>query len=606
MAILISGQSLTKSYGAKPLFRDITLGVSDGERMGLIGPNGSGKSTLLRIFSGLDKPDSGAVSRRSGLRIEYVAQEDALDPARTVEQTLHDALADRALEDYERTARLGQMLEQLAFPDASQAAGSLSGGWRKRLALARALIREPDLLLLDEPTNHLDLEGILWLETLLKSAPFAFLVVSHDRAFLENVTNRVVELNPAYPDGYLRVEGTYSDLLERKEGLLAAQAHQQVALANRVRREVDWLRRGPQARTTKAQYRIDAAHRLIGELGDVKQRNASGKTADLEFSASGRSTRELLVAKDIGKQAAGRPLFQNLDLTLAPGYRLGIVGPNGSGKSSLIRVLTGAWQPDSGAIRRAEGLRIVLFDQDREELNPSESLRSSLSPNGDTVVFQGRSMHVAGWAKRFLFPSDQLDRPIGTMSGGEKACVLLARLMLRPADLLILDEPTNDLDIPTLEVLEESLLEFPGALVLVTHDRFLLDRVSTEILALDGQGGHVFVAEVAQWEALREQRIAEESKEAKAKLATSQPLKPAVPRLTSSERRELSQMESKIEAADAAVSDLESKLHDPAVASDPAKLQETWNSLEESKRKVEQLYARWEDLESRDTAARAG
>jgi len=269
-------------------------------------------------------------------------------------------------------------------------------------------------------------------------------------------------------------------------------------------------------------------------------------------------------------------------------------------------VLTAAWQPDSGAIRRAEGLRIVLFDQDREELNPSESLRSSLSPNGDTVVFQGRSMHVAGWAKRFLFPSDQLDRPIGTMSGGEKACVLLARLMLRPADLLILDEPTNDLDIPTLEVLEESLLEFPGALVLVTHDRFLLDRVSTEILALDGQGGHVFVAEVAQWEALREQRIAEESKEAKAKLATSQPLKPAVPRLTSSERRELSQMESKIEAADAAVSDLESKLHDPAVASDPSKLQETWNSLEESKRKVEQLYARWEDLESRDTAARAG
>jgi ATP-binding cassette subfamily F protein uup len=599
MAILISGQSLTKSYGARPLFRDITFGVCDGERMGLIGPNGSGKSTLLRIFAGQETADSGAVSRKTGLRIEYVAQEEEFEPGATVEQILNGALADLPLEEYERGAELAIMQEQVAFPDLNQAAGTLSGGWRKRLALARGLIRKPDLLLLDEPTNHLDLEGILWLESLLKSAPFAFLLISHDRVFLESVTNRVVELNPAYSDGYLRVEGTYSDLLERKEALLASQAHQQVAMENRARREIDWLRRMPQARTTKAQYRIDAAHRLMGELGDLKSRNASGRTAELEFSTSGRSTRELLVAKGTGRRAGDRSLFENLDVTLSPGYRLGMIGPNGSGKSSLIRILTGEWEPDSGTIRRADGLRIVLFDQNREELDPARSLRQTLSPNGDTVDFQGRSMHVAGYAKRFLFPSEQLERPIGTMSGGEKARVLLARLMLRPADLLILDEPTNDLDIPTLEVLEESLAEFPGALVLVTHDRYLLDSVSTEILTLDGRGGHGYVADVAQWEAIRAEQQAEEARAAREQTNAAQPARAAAPRLSSSERRELSQMESKIEAADAAVAEMEAKLHDPAVASDHAKLQETWNALEAAKQKVEQLYARWEELEAR-------
>ncbi len=573
--------------------------------MGLIGPNGSGKSTLLRIFAGLDKPDSGAVSRKSGIRLEYVAQEDAFPPEKTVEQVLVGALAGLPLEDYERAAELSMMIERLAFPDPSQPAGMLSGGWRKRLALARALIRKPDLLLLDEPTNHLDLQGILWLEQLLKSAAFAFLVVSHDRAFLENVTNRAVELSPAYPDGYLRVEGTYSDLLEKKDAFMASQAHQQDALENRVRREVEWLRRGPKARTTKAQYRIDAAHRLIGDLGDVKERNSQGRTADLEFSASGRGTRQLLVAKNIEKRIEDRTLFRDLTVTLSPGARLGLLGPNGSGKSSLIRVLTGEWQSDSGAIRRAEGLRIVVFDQNREELDPQASLRKSLSPNGDTVVFQDRPMHVAAWAKRFLFPSDQLERPIGTMSGGEKARVLLARLMLRPADLLILDEPTNDLDIPTLEVLEESLMEFAGALVLVTHDRYLLDRVSTELLALDGQGGARFLADYSQWEAIQQEKsaIGPLAFRGQAKPPSTEP-EAAVPRLTSSERRDLSQIESKIESGDAEVAALEAKLHDPAVASDPAKLQETWSALEETKRKVEQLYARWEELETRDAAAR--
>lgn len=607
MAILVSGQSLTKSYGARPLFRDITFGLADGERMGLIGPNGSGKSTLLRLLAGMEKPDEGTISRRSDIRWEYVPQEESFAHGATVYSVLTDALIDLPLEEYERTAERARIAEQVRFPDTSQPVEALSGGWRKRLALARALIRKPDLLLLDEPTNHLDLEGILWLENLLKAAPFAFLVISHDRYFLESVTNRLMELDPVYPDGCFRVEGNYSAFLTKKDEFLATQAHLQVALSNRARREVEWLRSTPQARTTKAQYRIDAAHRLLDELGDVKRRNATvGRAAEVDFTASLRGTKELLVAKGIARSAGNRVLFHHLDLGLSPGQKLGLLGPNGSGKSSLLRVLSGEWEPDAGTIKRADNLRIVIFDQHREELAPEVSLRLTLSPNGDTVEYRGRSLHVSAWAKQFLFPSSQLERPIGSLSGGEKARVLLARLMLRPADLLILDEPTNDLDIPTLEVLEESLQDFPGALVLVTHDRYLLDRISTELLALDGAGKHAFVADYSQWEQKLQEKEQERTKRSEVLKKTEAPgTSSTVPRLTSSERRELGQMEAKIEAAEQTAADLEARLIDPGVASDAAKLQATWAELEAAKAQITALYARWEDLDARQNASRA-
>ncbi len=576
------------------MFQDISLGVGDGEKMGLIGPNGAGKSTLLKIFGGLEKPDSGTVSARRGLRIAYIAQEDVFPGGATVGGVLTDALASEHLDEIEQEVRIEVALGKVGFTERDQAVGTLSGGWKKRLSLARALVQDAELLLIDEPTNHLDLEGVLWLEGLLQEAGFAFVLISHDRVFLENVTNRVVELHPAYAEGYLSVNGTYSDFLVQREEYLAAQAHREDALQTQVKREIEWLRRGPQARTTKAQGRIQQAGQMIEELAELKFRNAQGKTAGIDFNASGRQTRDLIVAKELSKTLGGRTLFLGLNLTLAPGTRLGLIGPNGSGKTTLIKILTGEISPDSGTVKRADGLRVVLFDQARQQLDKSLSLRDALSPNSDTVTYRGNPMHVSGWAKRFLFKTEQLNTPIRVLSGGEQARILIANLMLQPADVLILDEPTNDLDIPTLEVLEDSLLSFPGALVLVTHDRYLLDRVSTDLLALDGRGGSAHFTGLSQWEAAQKPAPIAAPAPARPKAAASVPS-----RLSTSERRELGQIEAKIEAADEAVAALERQLEDPKVASDAALLHEVWNALPTARDQVSALYARWEELEAK-------
>ena len=598
MAVLLSCQSLSKSYSARPLFQNISFGIGDDERLGLIGPNGSGKSTLLKILAGLEKPDSGTLSVRKTLRIGYVPQDESFPSESTVEDILRDAIAEEVLEADERATRIEVAIAKVGFPDREQKAGTLSGGWRKRLAIAREWIRQPELLLLDEPTNHLDLEGVLWLEGLLASAPFAYLLISHDRYFLENVTNRMIELNPAYAEGFLSVEGAYSDFLVKREEYLSAQAHQQVALASKVRLEIAWLQRGARARTTKAKGRIEAAGQMIEELGELKFRNAQNAAVAIDFTASGRKSKELLVAKDIEKSLGGRTLFTKLNFVLSPGKKLGLLGANGSGKTTLLRLMAGQREPDKGTIKPADRLRVVWFDQDREQLDKEATLRDTLCPNSDTVLYRGNPVHVASWATRFLFRSEQLNSQVGYLSGGEQARILIARLMLQPADLLILDEPTNDLDIPSLEVLEESLSDFPGAVVLVTHDRFLLDTISTEILALDGKGGHRFFASYAQWETAQKTiedapRSARPAKEASPNPALARP------GLSSSERRELSQIEAKIEAAEQEVAALQKQMEDPIIASDHTKLQECWDKLPLAQERVVVLYARWEELESR-------
>lgn len=600
MTPLVSCQNLTKSFGARALFSDITFGIGPGEKLGLIGPNGSGKSTLMKILAGEEKPDSGQVTRQRALRLVYVAQEERFEPESTVEDVLNAAMQDDVLEDYEREAQRNIALVATGFANGDQVVGTLSGGWKKRLALARGLVRRPDLLLLDEPTNHLDMHGVLWLEQLLKNANFAFVLVSHDRYFLENVTNRIVELNRAYPEGYLSINGNYSEFLIQKEEFLAAQQHRQHALEGQVKREVEWLRRGAQARSTKAQYRIDAAHQLIGELNEVKFRNSQDRSAAIDFTASGRRTKELLVGKGIGKTLGQKTLFSNLDVTLMPGTKLGLIGANGSGKTTLIRVLTGALSSDTGTVRPADGLRIVLFDQNRAQLDRNQLLREALSPNSDYVEFNGGKVHVASWARRFLFRPEQLDMPVGALSGGEQARILIANLMLQPADLLVLDEPTNDLDIPSLEVLEESLTEFKGALLLVTHDRFMLDSVSTELLSLDGNGNTAYYAEYAQWEeANKRSQAATVSKPTNMK-SQAAPKPAATPRrLNTAEQRELANMEETIMQAETEVEERQAALSDPSVFSDHVKMQDAIKRLEAAQARVTALYTRWEELEAR-------
>ena len=586
--ILVQCSSLGKSHTIKPLFAALSLGFFKGERMGLIGPNGSGKSTLLRILAGLEAPDAGEITRRRGLRLVYLPQTDDFEPERTIEETLTAALAGRP----EQLQHMRETLQLMGFGGLERHVGTLSGGWRKRLAIARALIQAPDLLLLDEPTNHLDLEGILWLEGLLRKAPFAFVLVSHDRYVLENVTNRIVELNRLFPEGYLRVEGSYSVFIERRAAFIQAQNRQEAALSNKVRREIEWLRRGPKARTTKAKHRIDSARELQAELSAVQARTALDRQAQIEFDASGRRTRKLLQTSGLALARGGRPLFTGLDLTLSPGACLGILGPNGSGKSSLLQMLSGELDPDAGTVERAEGVRIVVFDQKREQLDPDRTLKEALCPSGDAVVFQGRQLHVVAWAKRFLFDPGQLPLPVRRLSGGETSRLLIARLMLQPADILLLDEPTNDIDIPTLDMLEESLMEFHGAIVLITHDRLLLDNLSDRLLCLDGRGRAEFFADHDQWLAAKNARDAREA--AASRPPRSEKAKPR--RLPAREQNELNRMEADIEKAEAAAADIRRQLEDPAIAADAERLGALYARLEAAQAATARLYERWEQL----------
>jgi ABC transport system ATP-binding/permease protein len=563
--------------------------------LGLIGPNGSGKSTLLNILAGKLEADSGSVSMRRNTRIGYVPQQVSFTPGMTAAAVIAEAIQDDHLDDLERAARINLTLGRAGFTDGSLAVEALSGGWKRRLAIARELAAAPDLLFLDEPTNHLDIEGILWLERLLQSAPFASVVVSHDRYFLDNVVNDMAEINRVYPEGLFRVEGGYSQFLEKKEEFLMAQSNRQESLANKVRREVEWLRRGAKARTGKSRARVDEAGRLIRELSDLESRAPRG-TAQIDFTATERRTKRLVSVEAISKELGGRTLFRDLTLTLTPGTRLGLLGLNGAGKTTLLRVLNGELEPDSGSVERAPLLRTVYFDQAREQLDQNATLREGLGAHGDTVIFRDRPIHVAGWAKRFLFDAGQLERPISSLSGGEQARVLIARLMLEPADLLLMDEPTNDLDIPTLEVLEDSLTDFPGALVLVTHDRFLLDRVSTAVLGLDGRGGAELFADYWQWE---QAQAVEKPKAGKPKVAPPQPSPAAKKKLGYLEAREWEQMEVRILEAEQEVDAIRAEMQSPDAVSDPIRLHACYEKLKAAESRVESLYSRWAELESK-------
>jgi ATP-binding cassette subfamily F protein uup len=567
----------------------------------VIGPNGSGKSTLLEMLIGRVKPDSGDVAIRKGTRLSYVAQISEFAPGVTIRTVIESALHRSVVPSLERAARFAETLGRAGFADLDVQAATLSGGWRKRLAVAEALVQAPDILLLDEPTNHLDLAGIQWLESILRNAPFACVVVSHDRYFLENVVNEMVELNRAYEDGALRVSGNYSAFLEAKEEYLHAQKKRQESLENRVHTELEWLRRGPKARATKAKARIDKAHEMIGELAEMNARNRAA-SAEIDFSATNRKSKQLITLDGVSFGVGSRTLFKDIHSSVTSGMRVGLVGPNGSGKTTLLRLMRGDLKPESGKIRRAEGLRIVYFDQNRE-LDPDITLRRALAPDSDAVIYRGQVIHVASWAERFLFSPENLNQRVGRLSGGERARVLIAQLMLQPADVLLLDEPTNDLDIPTLEILEESLLEYPGALVLVTHDRFMLDRVSTVVVGLDGFGAAERFADYSQWEAWQRAQLAA----AAAKSADGNRRPPTssdeVPRATAKkklsyiEAREFATIEERIHEAER---DLESKraaLEDPAVTSDRTSLQNACTQLDEAQKSVDALYARWAELE---------
>ncbi|HKV62532.1 MAG TPA: ABC-F family ATP-binding cassette domain-containing protein [Candidatus Acidoferrum sp.] len=603
MPPIISAQGLSKRYGVAPLFQNISFTVSERDRIGVIGPNGSGKSTLLEMLIGRVRPDSGDVAIRKGTRLSYVSQISEFAPGVTIRSVIQSALERSVVPESERASRFAETLGRAGLRDLDVQAATLSGGWRKRLAIAEALVQAPDILLLDEPTNHLDLAGIQWLESILRNAPFACVVVSHDRYFLENVANEMVELSRAYEDGALRVSGNYSAFLEAKEEYLHAQKKRQESLENRVHTELEWLRRGPKARATKAKARIDKAHEMIGELAEMNARSRTA-SAEIDFSATNRKSKQLITLERVSFGVGSRTLFKDIHFSVTSGMRVGLVGPNGSGKTTMLRLMRGDLKPESGKIRLVEGLRIVYFNQNRE-LDPDLTLRRALAPDSDAVIYRDQVIHVASWAERFLFSAEHLNQRVARLSGGERARVLIAQLMLQPADVLLLDEPTNDLDIPTLEILEESLLEYPGALVLVTHDRFMLDRVSTVVFGLDGFGTAERFADYSQWESWQRAQLAATASNSAngnrrpSSSAETTPRAAAKKKLSYAEAREFAAIEDRIHEAERDLQSKRAALEDPAITSDRMSLQNACTQLDEAQKSVDALYARWAELEQK-------
>jgi ATP-binding cassette subfamily F protein uup len=603
MPPILNAQSVTKQFGATPLFQNISLTVEDGDRIGLIGPNGAGKSTLLALLAGQVEPDSGELAVRKRARAAYVPQDSRFAPNLTVRQVLENALISAHVLETEREGRLQELAGRTGFTDLNAEAASLSGGWRKRLAIIEALIGSPDVLLLDEPTNHLDLAGIEWLEELLANASFAVVTVSHDRYFLESTSTQIIELNRVFAEGLLRVKGNFSRFLEEKQAYLESQSRQQESLRNRVRTEIEWLRRGPKARTTKSKARIDTANAMISQLAAMDARTVAN-TAGIDFDATERKTKRLVEFEGVSCAVPGSStdqaplLFDGFDFALTAGMKVGLVGPNGSGKTTLLRLLRGEIQPAQGTVRRADALRLVYLSQMRE-LDESLTLRRALAPEGDSINYQGRTIHVASWASRFLFTGEQLNQPVRNLSGGERARVLIAKLMLEPADVLLLDEPTNDLDLATLEILEDNLLEFPGALVLVTHDRYMLNRVSTVVLGLDGRGRIGRFADYAQWEdwIAEQQQATQPSSPRPAKQPdAANSAGPAKKKLSYLEAREYAAIEQRVETSDQRLAAAQARVEDPEIATDAAALQQALAELDAARLENDSLYARWAEL----------
>ncbi|MFO0962551.1 MAG: ABC-F family ATP-binding cassette domain-containing protein [Phycisphaerales bacterium] len=630
--MLLVASNLAKSHAMRELFHGVALAVDEGDRVGFIGPNGAGKSTLLRMLAGAEEPDEGEIRTPRGARIVYVPQQDTFAPGATPRSAATAAALGCAAvhgDEHEAQVLAGVILGKIGFEEArmDDPAERLSGGWRKRLSIACGLAQaggSPDLLLLDEPTNHLDVAGIRWLEEFLRRGASdiragACIFVTHDRVFLENVATRVVELSRAYPQGTLAAEGGYEEFLRRRDEFLQAQERAHRALANEVRIDDAWLARGPQARRTKAKGRIEESAQRRDELGALAARNAAAATggARVDFVASGRRTRRLVQATGIGKHFGGRWLFRGLDLEIAPGDRIGLLGPNGSGKTTLLRVLGGELAPDEGAVRLADPApRLATLRQLRAEIPPQTPLAEAICPLGQVVHFRGQPMHITAWSRRFLFRDEQLLQPVGSLSGGELARAHIARMMLESADILVLDEPTNDLDIPTLEVLEESIEGFDGAVLLVTHDRAMLERLAQTIVVLgDPSGAPSVVASLPQALAaleraeLAQERAASPASVASAATAASTPAAdPAPPasgprrRLNFKEQRELDGMEAAIEAAERAAATAEARVADPAVAADHARMARACTELEQAQAAVAALYERWQELERKRQA----
>jgi ABC transport system ATP-binding/permease protein len=637
---------LHKSYGTRVVFDGVSFSIDEGEKVGFIGVNGSGKSTLFRIVAGDEGYETGSLAYRRGLGVGYLAQE----PEFTEEDTILAAVAAgrpelvesiaayhevsvelgafrgsgaelerlvarqgaameriEALGGWDYEHRLEAVLTRLGVDGWDRRVGALSGGERKRVALARVLVQQPDLLLLDEPTNHLDADTTEWLEEELLDYPGAVMLITHDRYFLDHVVTRMIEVNRAelvpFPGGFTEYLEAKA---EREERLAVAEEKRSRLIAQ----ELAWVKRAPKARTGKQKARIQRLDRTRRE--QAAERLPERDAVELKFGRPPRLGRTVLDLDGLSKGYDGRPLIRDFSTRLRAGERIGIVGPNGAGKTTLLRLITGEESPDAGEVKPGVNTRIAYYDQARADLDPDADLLESVAGRQEWVEAGGRRVHVRTYLNSYLFPTDMHEQRVGSLSGGERNRLLLARLLLQDANLLILDEPTNDLDVFTLQVLESALVDFPGCVLVVTHDRYFLDKVATALFAFEGDG-RVHRHE-GGYDAYRRRREAAEAGTAEAAEAarsagataktggprqapTTPPDRPR--RLTYRERQELDGMEAAITAAEAERDRLEAALGDPALYTDAAETVAAVSAaFDEARRRVEELYARWAELES--------
>ncbi len=608
LATLITLTDIQLAYGHHPLLDHADFAIQAGERIGLIGRNGAGKSSLLRLLDGRTVPDDGDIARSSGLRVATVEQEPELDENATVFDVVCNIEGDH--EDWQRPSRVRAMLEKLGLPADAQIAG-LSGGTRKRVALARALVEEPDLLLLDEPTNHLDFDGIAWLEEMLRAWKGAAVIITHDRRFLDSVATRIVELDRGR---LLSFPGNFSQWQERKAQWLESERLEQARFDKLLAQEEVWIRKGVEARRTRNEGRVRRLERLRVERAERRERVGDVSLALAEGQRSGKLVAEL---EHVGKRFGDKIVVDDYSTTILRGDRIGIIGPNGAGKTTLLKLILGEMQPDSGKTRTGTNVSVAYFDQMRAQLDENATLVDIISPGSEWVEIGGTRKHVMSYLGDFLFSPARAGSPVRSLSGGERARLLLARLFARPANVLVLDEPTNDLDIETLELLEELLQEYSGTVLLVSHDRAFLNNVVTQTIAYEGNGHwRDYVGGYDEWvaqrpapapassaddDAAKAARAADEAA-ARAKAAKPKPARAA--KMNSWELRELEGLPDAIAALEAQQAELAGKLADGSLYRDaPAEVERINAELSKLESELEERFARWELLEARREGA---